>query len=116
MHWGWVSLLNMDPETFERLADTCLERVADWLEEFDPDELDYGTSDGVIQLEFPDGKRYVLNRQAGTHQMWYAAGVRAWHYDWRVDSSTWHDDRDGHELFENLGRTVSEKLGRKVSL
>ncbi len=106
----------MDPETFTKLADACLERVADWLEDFDPDELDYRTSDGVIQLEFADGTRYVLNRQAVSHQMWFAAGARAWHYDWREESGTWHDDRDAHELFENVSRAVSEKLGRAVSL
>ena len=105
----------MDPETFTKLADACLERVADWLEDFDPDELDYRTTDGVIQLEFADGTRYVLNRQAGSHQMWFAAGARAWHYDWREPSRTWHDDRDEHELFGNLARVVGEKLGRAVA-
>ena len=106
----------MDAETYERLADACLERLSDWLEEFDPDELDYTTSDGVIQLEFPDGTRFVLNRQAGAHQMWYAAGARAWHYDWDAGAECWRDDRDAHELFENLARTVSDKLGRTVAL
>jgi len=114
--WGSVSLHAMETEAFERLADRCLGRVADWLEEFDPDELDYATMDGVIQLEFPDGTRFVLNRQAGSSQMWFAAGARAWHYDWREETGTWHDDRDGHELFENVARAVSEKLGRTVSL
>ena len=106
----------MDAETFERRADLCLERTAKWLEDFDPDELDFATTDGVVTLEFADGRRFVLNRQAGSHQMWYAAGARAWHYDWNDESETWCDDRDGHELFENLGRTVSEKLGRTVAM
>ena len=104
----------MDAKQFETLADRCLEQVADWLEAFDPDELDYETSDGVITLEFAGGKRFVLNRQAGSSQMWYAAGARAWHYDW--DGTRWLDDRDGHPLFENLARTVSEELGREVGV
>ena len=106
----------MDPSEFIRLADACIERVADWLEAFDPDEVDYSTSDGVISLEFADGQKFILNRQAGSHQMWYAAGVRAWHYDWDADTERWLDDRDGHELFDNVGRTVSEKLGREVTV
>jgi len=105
----------MTPQEFVRLADLCLEKVAHWLEGFDPDELDYATSDGVVSLEFADGQKFVLNRQAGSHQMWYAAGVRAWHYDWDADRHLWVDDRDGHELLENVGRTVSEKLGREVT-
>jgi len=104
----------MERSEFETLADRLLEQVAFWLEEFDPDELDFSTTDGVVGLEFADGERYVLNRQAGSHQMWFAAGARAWHYDWHPDSRTWRDDRDGHELLGNVARVVSGKLGREV--
>ena len=104
----------MDPEEFVHLADHCIEKVAAWLEDFDPDEVDFSLADGVIGLEFADGKKFILNRQAGSSQMWLAAGARAWHYDWDEESETWRDDRDGHELFENLSRVVSEKLGREV--
>ena len=103
----------MDKQEYVRLADGCLERVAVWLEGFDPDELDYSTSDGVVTLEFADGSRFVLNRQAGANQMWFAAGARAWHYDW--DGGAWRDDRDGHELFANIASCVGDKLGRPVS-
>ena len=105
----------MEPEEFTRLADQCLERIAKWLEDFDPDELDLETTDGVVTLEFADGTRFVVNRQAGSHQMWYAAGARAWHYDWNATEGTWQDDRDGHDLLGNVGQTVSEKLEREVS-
>jgi CyaY protein len=104
----------LDDARFNALASLCLERVQAWLEDFDPDELDYRGADGVLKLEFADGQVFVLNRQAGNHQMWLAAGVRAWHYDW--DGQDWRDDRDGHELFENLSKLVSEKLGRSVQL
>ena len=103
----------MDAKTFVHEADRCLDRVATWLEDFDPDELDFATSDGVVTLEFSDGVRFVLNRQAGSRQMWYAAGARAWHYDW-VDA-TWVDDRDGHALYENVRQTVADKLGREIA-
>lgn len=104
----------MDAPTFERLADDTLDRVATWLEEFDPDELDFATSDGVVTLEFADGTKFILNRQRGTNQMWYAAGVRAWHYDWDEESKSWKDDRDGHDLLGNVAKSVGEKLGRGV--
>ena len=106
----------MDSQEYGRLADQCLERVATWLEDFDPDELDFATSDGVITLEFADGQRYVLNRQAAASQMWLAAGARAWHYNWEASDGSWRDDRDQHELFANLAEVVSAKLGRTVSL
>ena len=104
----------MDEQQYQQRADACLEEVATWLEDFDPDEVDFATTDGVVTLEFADGKKFVLNRQAGAHQMWFAAGVRAWHYDW--DGSAWVDDRDGHDLLQRIGDVVSEKIGRKVQV
>jgi CyaY protein len=103
--------LALDEAAFRRLSDECLAEHARWLAGFDPDELDYRESDGVLTLEFADGARFVLNRQAGNRQMWYAAGARAWHYTWDHARAAWLDDRDGHELGANLRRTVAEKLG-----
>jgi CyaY protein len=105
----------MNDSDYSLLADQCLERAARWLEGFDADEVDYATPDGVVKLEFADGVQYVLNRQAAAHQMWYAAGARAWHYDYDPQTRSWLDDRDRHELFGNLARTLSEKLGRAVA-
>ena len=105
----------LDDATFRRLSDECLAEHARWAAEFDADELDYAETDGVLTLEFGDGTRFVLNRQAGNRQMWYAAGARAWHYDWNPARRAWLDDRDGHDLGPNLRRTVAEKLGRALS-
>jgi CyaY protein len=105
----------LDDAAFRKLSDACLAAHAAWLAGFDPDELDYRETDGVLTLEFSDGTRFVLNRQAATRQMWYAAGARAWHYDWDSARSEWRDDRDGHELGANLRRTVAQKLGRAAA-
>jgi CyaY protein len=106
----------MEQREFLKLADACLARVAKWLETFDPDEVDYATTDGVVTLEFPGGLRYVLNRQAAADQMWFAAGARAWHYVWDAKARRWVDDRDGHGLEERVAEVVSAKLGRTVTL
>jgi len=104
----------MEREEFLRLADETIERVVKWLEAFDPDEVDFASGDGVLTLEFADRKKYVLNRQTATDQMWFAAGARAWHYDFDPKAGKWIDDRDGHELFGRIGEVVSEKIGRCV--
>ena len=106
----------MDRKDYLELADACLDRVADWLEAFDPDEVDFSPADGVLTIEFADGVRFVLNRQAAAEQMWLAAGARAWHYDWDAKSERWSNDRDGHDLYERLSEAVSEKIGRAVSV
>ncbi len=105
----------MDDNEYTKLVDACLKRVADWLEPFDPDELDYQTADGVITLVFEDKTRFVLNRQSAVHQVWYAAGARAWHYKWDPTGRRWIDDRDGHDLYGNLAKTVGLKLKRSVA-
>lgn len=106
----------MDKHEFSKRSAACIESVISWIEDFDPDELDYETTDGVVTLEFADGKKFVLNRQAGNNQMWFAAGVRAFHYDWNADTERWCDDRDGHDLHEKIAEVVSEKLGRTVTI
>lgn len=106
----------MDKRTYLHQVDETLKRVQRWAEAFDPDELDYSTTDGVITLEFQDKTRYVLNRQTAANQMWFAAGARAWHYDWNDGRKQWLDDRDGHALLDNVARVVSEKLKRPLTI
>lgn len=103
----------MDRSTFLKRADEALRRVEDWLEDFDPDEVDFQGADGVLKIQFAGGPTFVLNRQTAADQMWYAAGVRAWHYDW--SDGEWRSDKDGHELFERVRSSVSEQLGRELA-
>lgn len=102
----------METAKYLSLVDEALERAANWLEEFDPDVVDFSTSDGVVTIEFPDRTRYVLNRQRAAEQIWFAAGAEAWHYNFDTASGTWLDAKDGHELFANIEARVAKKLGR----
>ena len=104
----------MDQQEFLQRADACLEHFACALEEFDPDEVDFSCTDGVLTIEFADGTRYVLNRQTAASQMWFAAGARAWHYGW--SGSAWLNDRDEHELRACVSTPISAKIGREVEL
>jgi len=104
----------MEEDDFQQRADACLEKVASWLEAFDPDELDYSSADGVLTLEFAGGARFVLNRQTAAGQMWLAAGARAWHFGWDAARAGWSDERDGADLYERLRAAVADELGRPV--
>jgi CyaY protein len=106
----------MDTTQYQKHAKECLARVEAWLEDFDPDELDFTPSDGVVTMEFADGTRYVLNRQSAASQIWFAAVDRAWHFVWDADRGAWIDDKGGRELYELIAERVGEKLGRAVSL
>lgn len=102
----------MDSNQYLALVDAALERAASWLEEFDPDDVDFSTSDGVVTIEFPDRTRYVLNRQRAAEQIWFAAGAEAWHYNYDPATGNWLDAKSGHELFANMEARVAKKLGR----
>lgn len=104
----------MERPRFLALADDVIGRVENWLMDFDPDEVDFTSADGVIKIQFPDGRTYVLNRQTAADQMWYAAGVRAWHYVWNEEKSAWHCDKDGHELFDRVRMSLADKLERHL--
>jgi CyaY protein len=101
-----------EQDYYERAA-TFLTQVARWVDRVDDDGLDVATQDGLVALEFDDGTKYVLNRQSGNHQMWFAAGARAWHYNWNGEG--WVDDRDGHRLEDRIVEVVRAKLGRTVA-
>jgi iron-sulfur cluster assembly protein CyaY len=106
----------MDRTEFLRLTDDCLTKVAKWLEDFDPDELDYTSGDGVVTIEFADGARFILSRQAATSQLWLAAESHGFHYSYDPGRDTWIDDKDAHELYPKLAELISQKLGREVEL
>lgn len=95
-------------------AQDCLEKVANWADGLDADAIDFSTRDGMVTLEFPDGVKFVLNRQGPARQIWLAAVDKAWHYDWDAARQTWIDDRDGHELYGRLAEVVSDKIGQPV--
>ncbi|HEY6418516.1 MAG TPA: iron donor protein CyaY [Candidatus Binataceae bacterium] len=105
----------MDAAEFATLTDQCLGLVAKWLEELDPDEVDYSTADGVVTIEFPDGSRFILSRQSATDQIWLAADAHGWHYTWDAARHQWRDDKDGHELYSRLAEVVGEKVGHPVT-
>ncbi|MGA6970629.1 MAG: iron donor protein CyaY [Candidatus Binatus sp.] len=104
----------MDDNEFRERSDAALSKVAKWLEDFDPDEVDYTTADGVVTIEFAAGAKFILSRQSQMKQMWLAAGSHGYHYGWDAARSLWLDDKDGHELFPRLAEAISEELGHPI--
>jgi CyaY protein len=102
----------MDERTFEAQATVALEVLEQALEATDLDfELKPG---GVVEIEFDDGARIIVNRHAAAREIWVAAPSGGFHYRW--DGSAWRDTRSGDELFAALSELVSRQLGRGVRL
>ena len=40
----------MDDSEFRERSDACVGKVAKWLEDLDPDEVDFSTAEGVVTI------------------------------------------------------------------
>jgi len=99
---------------FETLATRALEQVEAALEAsgIDADfELKEG---GVLEIEFADGSKIIVNRHAAAREIWVAARAGGFHFRW--DGTAWRDTREGGELFAALSKLVSAQGGEAVLL
>ncbi|QWT47305.1 iron donor protein CyaY [Azospira inquinata] len=104
----------MNESEFNALAEATLERIQDGLENSGA-ELDYELgAGGVLEVEFEDGSKMIINRHAIAQEIWVAARSGGFHF--RRDGERWLDTRDGEELFAKLSRLVSEQAGSPVAL
>jgi iron-sulfur cluster assembly protein CyaY len=97
---------------FEVLADAALADLERAAEDLDLD-LQRKVA-GVLELEFEDGSKMIVNRHAAAREIWVAAKSGGFHF--RHDGRAWRDTRDGTELFAALSRLVSAQSGKPVSL
>jgi CyaY protein len=104
----------MNEAEFERLASAALQVIEQRLEASGVDadfELKEG---GVLEVEFADGSKLIVNRHAAAREIWLAARSGGFHFRW--DGSGWRDTRDGTELFAALSRVASQQAGHAVRL
>ena len=104
----------MTASEFETLADTALENIAKAVEQSEADCDCEPKGGGVLELEFGDGSRIVVNRQSAAQEIWVAAKSGGFHFRWT--GSNWVDSRGGGELLAVLSRVVSQQAGRAVIL
>jgi CyaY protein len=69
---------------------------------------------GVLELEFEDASKMIINRQGAAREMWVAARSGGFHF--RYDGQRWVDTRDGGELFAALSRMIGAQGGAPVIL
>ena len=104
----------MDDKDFNRLADAMLARIEAALEASDADidfELEAG---GVLEIEFADGSKIIVNRHGVAREIWVAAKAGGFHFRW--DGSAWCDTRDNTELLAKLSTLASQQAGESVTL
>lgn len=70
----------------------------------------------ILTIEFSDSTKYVVNSHRAARQIWMAASLSAWHFDWDPDRKQWIAKKDGDELWQTLSRLIAKKLDRAITL
>jgi CyaY protein len=104
----------MNDNEFNTLAEAALKDIEAGLEASDAD-LDFAmVSTGVLEIEFADRSKIIVNRHAAAKEMWVAAKSGGFHYRW--DGKAWRDTRDNSKLRAALSKLVSAQAGELVDL
>lgn len=104
----------MDESEFIRMAEVTLQEIDRRVEAsgIAADCEFKGT--GVLEIEFADGSKIIVNSQAAAREIWVAAKSGGYHF--RGDGGRWVNTRDGTELFAALSAYVSQQAGETVNL
>jgi CyaY protein len=104
----------MDETGFEARAARALEAIERALEQAAL-EADFELKEGgILEIEFEDGAKMIVNRHGAAREIWVAARSGGFHFRW--DGAAWRDTRSGEELFAALSELLSRQLGRRVDL
>lgn len=104
----------MDDKEFNGLADAALARIDAALDVCEAD-IDFElAAGGVLEIEFEDGSKIIVNRHGVAREIWVAARAGGFHFRW--DGCAWVDTRDGAELMQKLSALASQQAGEAVVL
>lgn len=104
----------MEDREFNTLADAALARIEAALEASGAD-IDFElAAGGVLEIEFADGSKIIVNRHGVAREIWVAARAGGFHFRW--DGLVWRDTRDGVELMGKLSALASQQAGEMMNL
>ena len=104
----------MTESEFEVLAGATLAALERAFEAGAPDADVRTKGEGVIEVEFDDSSKMVINRHTAAREIWVAAREGGFHF--RHDGAAWLDTRDGTELFAAVSRIATRQAGMPVVL
>jgi CyaY protein len=95
---------------FNRAASATLAHIEHALEAAD---LDFETpADGILEVEFEDGSKIIINRHGVAREIWVAARSGGFHFKPR--DGDWIDTKDGTPLYTKLIALVAAQGGGSI--
>lgn len=70
--------------------------------------------EGILEIEFDDGAKVIINRNTPAREIWLAAACGGFHF--RCDAGQWVDARDGVELLQRVSQILGAFSGRAVPI
>ncbi|MDT3672277.1 MAG: iron donor protein CyaY [Aromatoleum sp.] len=104
----------MEESEFNALAEAELERIEAALEDCGADIDIEPKPGGVLEIEFENGTKMIINRHSAAREIWVAAKSGGFHF--RPEGGRWVATRDGTELYALLSELVGEQSGTSVTL
>jgi len=105
----------MNEAEFHKLAAITLSRIEQAVEACGAD-IDFENAGEILQLEFTNHSKIIINKQGAASQLWVAAKSGGFHYSYDAISMLWRNDQSGEELFNELSRLISVQAGIHVAL
>lgn len=87
----------MNESEFNQLADAALNRIETAVDDCG---VDCNRSGNLLEVEFDNGQKIIINRHDVNREIWVAAKSGGFHYAWQ--DGAWLSHRDGSELFARL--------------
>ena len=105
----------MNEAEFHKIAAGTLSRIEQAVEACGAD-IDFENTGEILQLEFANRSKIIINKQGAASQIWIAAKSGGFHYSYDTGTQQWRNDQSGAELFDELSRLVSEQAGKSIRL
>lgn len=99
--------IELNEAEFNQAAGATLAHIEQVLEDAD---LDFETpADGIIEVEFDDGSKIIINRHGVAREIWVAARSGGFHF--KPQDGGWVDTKSGEQLYTKLTALIALQGG-----
>lgn len=101
----------MTESEFIKLADDIFTRIENALDN-SASGIDYSLNGPVLEIEFDNGSKIIINRHTANQEIWIAAKSGGFHYSFQ--NGQWLSTRDKSEFFKKLSELVLLSNGENI--